>query len=83
MTEAATAFENLQCAESAMMREYRTVQFLRTIWGDAQVDTWHDTLIYAIVPYAANCARFCNTAIDFETVCNGLRNVYLEATDQK
>lgn len=77
------AFENLKCADTTMMREYRTIQFLRAIWGDSQVDEWHDTLIYTIVPYAANCVRFCDTAIEFETVCNGLRNVYLDATAAK
>lgn len=60
---------------------------MRILWG-----TWQDnpdgedgrfvlsddmeTLAQTIKPYAANCLRFCTTAIDFATLINGLRNAY-------
>ena len=74
------AFENVQLAPTTLQTEYAVVQFLKGIWGESFVNTHFDTLIAAVVKNATNCARFCRNAYDFETVCNGMRNCYLDAT---
>lgn len=65
--------------------ECQACNLMRVLWGHWNVDTSRfklsDSLVPlvdAVTPYAANCARFCNSAIDFMTVCNGLRNAYLD-----
>ena len=65
--------------------EREVSNLMRVLWGHWNGDTscfeLADSmvpLVNAVTPYAANCARFCASAIDFMTVCNGLRNAYFD-----
>ena len=65
--------------------ECQACNLMRVLWGHWNVDTSRfklsDSLVPlvdAVTPYAVNCARFCNSAIDFMTLCNGLRNAYFD-----
>lgn len=65
--------------------ECQACNLMRVLWGHWNYCTSRYELVDsmvplvdAVTPYAANCARFCNNAIDFMTVCNGLRNAYFD-----
>ena len=66
--------------------EREASNLMRILWGQWDGDKRYELadslvpLVDAVTPYAANCARFCNSAIDFMTVCNGLRNAYWDGS---
>ena len=66
--------------------EYEVSNLMRVLWGQWDGVCRYELadslvpLVDAVTPYATNCARFCDNATDFMTVCNGLRNAYLDGS---
>ena len=69
--------------DTSIIGERQASNLMRVLWGHWNENSSRfeladslEILVDAVTPYAANCARFCNSAVDFMTLCNGLRNAY-------